>query len=155
MRLLLMRHAPAQAGADEDPDRPLLPGARLQLQQPPAPMQALLADVGLIVTSPWTRARDTACALLPFCCAGAGLQNSDALLPDASLVDALALLENALCEDTTLLAIGHQPLLGRLVALLCEGPQATPLLPAPGEMAVIELDWPAAGLGTLLGWQRL
>lgn len=154
MRLLLMRHAPALPGAENDPDRALQPQARAQLLNPPEQMRVLLSAVETVVTSPWRRARDTGVALLPFCLPAASLQCSPALLPHADLADSLGQLE-ALAESAPLLVVAHQPLLGRLLALLCEGPGAMPLAPQPGEMAVIELDWPAAGLGTLQRWSRL
>lgn len=156
MRLLLMRHAAAVAGADDDPGRDLLPPSVTALQQPSADLAERLAPVSRVVSSPWLRARRTAELLLPFC-AAQGVELTDALLPGADTRSCLDYVETlfSASEDAVVLAVGHQPLLGHLAALLCEGAHAAPFALAPGELAVIELDWPAAGLGTLRGWLQL
>lgn len=154
MRLLLMRHAPAQPGAEDDPGRPLRAEARAALECSDESVRALLADVHQVLTSPWLRARQTAEALLPLCAGASFIQVQEALLPQADPQSFLeCLLE--LPPEAAVLAVGHQPLVGRLVALLCEGAPINPPQPAPGELALIELDWPAAGLGRLLKWVRL
>lgn len=154
MRLLLMRHAPAQPGADEDSTRPLRAEARAALACPHESVQTLLGDVDQVLTSPWLRARQTAETLLPLCTGASFTQAQEALLPQADPQSFLeCLLE--LPPEAVVLAVGHQPLVGRLVALLCDGAAINPPQPAPGELALIELDWPAAGLGRLLRWVRL
>lgn len=166
MRLLLMRHCEAVAGADNDPDRPLTAAALEQLHSRAMAASDLLGEVERVVTSPWRRAVETAAALSPFlshatlseaALSEAALsETSEALLPQAGVESALALMERFAQEgEGTLLVIGHQPLLGRLIGLLCEGPGGGVYHPGPGAVAVIELDWPATGLGSLRYWCQL
>jgi len=156
VRILLMRHCEAVAGADNDPERPLVPAALERLHRNAEGVHESLVEVTRLVSSPWRRARETAEALRLFLATDVRFETSEELLPLAAPAQALSLLERHAQESgATLLLIGHQPLLGRLIGLLCEGSHGVALAPAPGEVAVIDLDWPAAGLGSLRCWHRL
>ncbi|MBR9885300.1 MAG: hypothetical protein GYB21_17315 [Oceanospirillales bacterium] len=155
MRLLLMRHCEAEPGADSDPDRRLLPRAIERLNANINVERQMLDDVEYVLASPWLRARETAQVLVE----GIGpaftpeTLLSEALLPTAPVEGVLEILERCAAMDPqAMLAVGHQPLIGRLISYLCEGSCEAAFSPAPGEMAVIELDWPAAGLGSLRRW---
>lgn len=151
MRLLLMRHGEAVPGRDSDPDRPLTAEGRKALASPDRDVRTLLATVGELWSSPWLRAQETAALIYPYTCAQP-VQSVDELLPSADPGSILQRLEGASAE--TLLLVGHQPLVGRLGALLCDGSLALPWAFSPADLAVIDLDWPAAGLGYLRRWHR-
>ncbi len=155
MRLLLMRHAEAEPGCDADPLRALTASARIRLAAPEAAILAELQSLHSVLCSPYRRALDTAGLLLRS--AGQGTLSplvDDALCPTATLDAAVTLLQQYI-DDGPLLVVTHQPLIGRLIPWLCDGATAPALAPSPGEMALIELEWPAAGLGRLLRWHRL
>ncbi len=151
MRLLLMRHGEAVPGSDQDSGRRLTAGGRAALTRPAESVQSALLGVVSLWSSPWLRAQETAGLMQPYTQAG-DLTLTEALLPSADPREILPLLE--MSEDHTLLLVGHQPLVGRLAALLCEGPQAHPWAFSPADLAVIDLDWPAAGLGYLRRWHH-
>ncbi|WP_299196892.1 phosphohistidine phosphatase SixA [uncultured Amphritea sp.] len=148
MRLLLLRHGEASYTAPSDEQRQLTDRGRLQLQQMLRLNAAELVGVERIVHSPFVRTCQTAdlvrqvqpAELLPLAL----------LTPESSpqrVLDWLA--EQA---DDVLILVTHQPLIGSLVSLLCEGNLTRPEPMLPGAMAIIELAFPAAGLGQL---QRL
>ncbi|WP_432694892.1 SixA phosphatase family protein [Marinobacterium sp. YM272] len=164
MRLLLMRHSEAVPGRDDDPDRALTEAGRLLLAEPDQSLAQALSEVSLVLSSPWRRARETAELLLPQTCSDT-VRSVEELLPFAAPKALLPILEEFAYSrqgassggdsgeaGLTVLAVGHQPLVGRLAALLCEGANAHPWTFAPAELAVIELDWPAGGLGWLRRW---
>lgn len=159
MRVMLMRHCEAVAGRDDDPERPLTQAALVRLQEGADRLGEPLGRVSCLISSPWRRAGETAEALRPFLSRAVRQEYSDTLLPMTDPHQTLTLLERYFADgeagDTALLVIGHQPLLGRLIGLLCESESGARFSPAPGEIAVIELDWPAAGMGSLRCWYRL
>ncbi|GGB90275.1 phosphohistidine phosphatase SixA [Marinobacterium zhoushanense] len=159
MRLMLMRHCEAVVGRDSDSERPVTAAALAHLYQSASALREPLGRVSWLVSSPWRRARETAEALLPFLSLSVQQEISDLLLPQAVPGQTLTMLERYFTEgvdgDTSLLLVGHQPLVGRLIGLLCEGDSGAGFSPTPGEIAVIELDWPAAGMGSLRHWCRL
>ncbi|WP_027853640.1 SixA phosphatase family protein [Marinobacterium litorale] len=152
MQVLVMRHAPAQPGADDDPQRMLLERSRTRLQQVSIEFEARLSSVTYVVSSPWRRARDTAELLRPFTQAAA-VETTDLLLPGGGIDPLMALLESYF--DHSVLLVGHQPLIGRFISQLLDGPSAVALSPSPGEAADLELEWPAAGLARLRRWYQI
>nr|WP_246589590.1 histidine phosphatase family protein [Marinobacterium ramblicola] len=156
---MLMRHCEAVAGRDDDPERPLTQAALVRLQERADALGEPLGRVSCLISSPWRRCRETAEALCPFLSCTVRQEFSDRLLPLTDPHQALSLLERYFADgeagDAALLVVGHLPLLGWLIGLLCEGESGARFSPAPGEIAVIELDWPAAGMGSLRCWYRL
>ncbi|GAA0684004.1 histidine phosphatase family protein [Marinobacterium maritimum] len=147
MRLLILRHAEAVPGADHDPDRPLTSRGTLQAQAMCRQLQDVLGDYRLLC-SPWMRAHTTAAQLM----SGEHEPSSSvSLIPSASLQAAAGLLESQFDDQSPLVVVTHQPLCGRLIHWLTEG-RDQGLLIAPCSGALLELDWPAAGMARLVRW---
>ncbi len=147
MRLVILRHAEAENGADHDPDRALTSQGVLQARAMQRQLQAVAGNYRLL-SSPWKRALMTATEL-----AGGThlLETSLDLIPSSSLVEAGAQLEPLFVDETPLVVVTHQPLCGRLIHWLTDGrDQGLPIAPCSG--AVLELDWPAAGMARLVRW---
>ena len=145
MRLLLLRHGEAGFNAPTDQQRRLTDNGRQQLQQMLSVNAAKLDGVERIIHSPFVRTTET--ADLVNSVQSAALSPSALLTPESSpqaVVDWLA--EQ---RDEVLILVTHQPLIGALVSLLCEGNLRRPEPMLPGTMAIIELTFPAAGLGQL------
>lgn len=145
MRLLLLRHGEAGYDAPSDEQRHLTEHGRLRVQQMLKQQSETLVGLERIIHSPYLRTCQTAQLvqdLQPAMCESLAL-----LTPESSpqqLVDWLAQQ-----TDSTLMLVTHQPLIGQLVSLLCEGNLLRPEPMLPGALAVIELTFPAAGLGQL------
>ncbi|WP_417224461.1 phosphohistidine phosphatase SixA [Amphritea sp.] len=145
MRLLLLRHGEAGYDAPSDVQRHLTEQGRLRVQQMLKQHSGSLAGLERIVHSPYLRTCQTAQLVQdqqPAVCESLAL-----LTPESSpqqLVDWLALQ-----ADSTLMLVTHQPLIGQLVSLLRDGNLLRPEPMLPGALAVIELAFPAAGLGQL------
>ena len=158
MTLYLIRHAEAltrqEAGVDADADRPLSPSGLRAIQGVGRQLRAHGVKPTSVVSSPLLRARQTAEQL-------AGLLDwTDApmiwemLSPDREADEALEEMRKRRLNGTVL-AIGHQPLLGHVIAQLLRGQLSNGISLRPG--SVCELQLPAfprtfqATLGKL--WQ--
>ena len=114
--LILWRHAEAE---DNAPDfgRKLTPRGRKQAKQIAAWLQTRLREPWKVLASPLARAQETALALT------AEVETIDAI---ASAANGRSLLTAAGWPraEGTIIAVGHQPLLGRACAFLLTGSEA-------------------------------
>lgn len=146
-RIFLMRHGEAGFDAASDIERSLTARGLASLDRLVEREAQRLSPVSAILSSPYRRALQTAERVQKRL--GVPLLEPDAAFtPDRSVADALAALERAPWQN--LLLVSHQPLLGNLVATLVHGDARYPEPMMPGSLAIVELDWPAAGLGHLL-----
>ena len=146
MKLFLMRHGEAEPYRQDDSSRALTATGRASV----ASKQGLLPAIDLMVVSPYLRALQTADILV-----GEGLQVSyrvvdDRVTPDCSLQPIIDELLNPTLQ--TQLIVAHNPLLSRLVSLLC-GDQARSVALATAEVACLEADEFLPGCAKLL-WVR-
>lgn len=147
MKLVILRHAQAVPGADMDAQRPLTDKGQLQATAMGARVDELLGDFRLLA-SPWLRAQQTASAIQS---GHQAVAASSALTPAGSPAEVAAVLEPFFDAEQPLVVVTHQPLCGRLIQWLCEG-QDQGLLVSPCSGALLELDWPAAGMARQLQW---
>jgi len=141
-----MRHGIAEPfGLVDDAERALTEQGRQRvMRQFQAHKESL--EIDFIVHSPYLRACETAQI-------GANvlgitrLESDERLVPEADAVQALALLEQH--ADATVLYVTHNPFVGRLIGLLCEGSARYPEPMDTGMLAQLSGDWPAAGLAQL------
>jgi phosphohistidine phosphatase len=121
MDLILWRHAEAEDGTP-DLKRKLTARGEKQAKQMAEWIKAHAPKNLRIIVSPAVRTQQTAKALdLPF-------STDKRLGPEASVADLLAVAnwpsDTTQGSDTAILAIGHQPTLGRTAALLLSGEDA-------------------------------
>lgn len=147
MKLFIMRHGQASYQANSDRERPL---TEMGIYQTQALLQANLekfSDVKVIWSSDLTRAKQTARI-------ASEILNTEAieksfLSPDDEVRYVLSQLES-LDEDTCLLIVSHQPLVGELVSLLLHGNvyQSHPF--TTSEVLALECSLPQPGLANLV-----
>lgn len=121
MELYLVRHAEAveQAEGLEDAVRWLTPRGRKQQQRAAVRLHRKKVRPDLIITSPLTRAVQTAELLLPELGKRTPLIADGRLAADATLEELLTLLTEQE-EVDCLMLVGHEPLLSGLAAALLE-----------------------------------
>lgn len=149
MDVWLLRHAEAQerAPSGRDEDRELTPGGLAAATAVGRGLAALSPPIAIILTSPYSRARLTAEA----CSNALGLESPHpfaALLPGTD--PSRAADELARGGWPSVLAVGHQPLLGALVGLFVFGDarREIPLRKA----AIARVSWTPGGSGRLEGF---
>ena len=145
MRLFLLRHGEAGFDAVTDFDRSLTDNGRFRLNAMLQQNHHLLAVADKIFHSPYLRATQTAEIVREF--HPVVFKKLDLLTPEASPQEVIDWLIGEKAEAIVL--VTHQPLIGNLVSLLCEGDLSRPEPMLPGALAEIELEFPAAGLGQL------
>ncbi len=117
MKLYLVQHAEA-VPAEDNPDRPLSDKGRSDVRRV-ASFLARSVQVGRIVHSPKTRARDTAVLLAQALGPGGVVEEAASGLAPNDATDALAGAIAGWSEDA--IVVGHLPFMGRLAAYLVAG----------------------------------
>ncbi len=154
MNLFILRHGlavePGSRRYAKDADRPLTPKGKRKLGKIARALEAMELDFDLVLSSPYTRARQTAEII-------AGELNrkvelSDALKPDGSarkLVDFLDRLEP---KPTNVLLVGHEPYLSELVALLISGEAGASVVMKKGGLCKLSSESLRPGRCAALEW---
>ncbi|MEH6491347.1 phosphohistidine phosphatase SixA [Halopseudomonas sp.] len=146
MRLWILRHGQAAAQAASDAERPLTSLGEAEVQA----MSALLAGQPLdaILASPYRRAQQTAAVMRAELGFSQEVGTAPWLTPDDDPGEVLRFLSER--SEQHVLLVSHQPLVSQLVSLLVEGNRASHYPMPTAALACIELDFVAAGLGTLV-----
>jgi phosphohistidine phosphatase len=150
MKILLVRHAPALArgpGGVPDFERPLTPAGRAKFTLAARGLARLVGRVDVLVTSPLTRARETA-----EIAAGAFTQVEpviEAALAD-DRVDAIVAALAARPPEATVALVGHEPMLATLLAQMVGSPDAERFAFKKGGAALVDLPDGPGGPGRLI-----
>ncbi|HEY6194484.1 MAG TPA: phosphohistidine phosphatase SixA [Candidatus Eisenbacteria bacterium] len=151
MRLILFRHAPAQARDPErwpaDLARPLTSRGETRARRAARGIVRLEPKLTRVLSSPAQRARSTAEFLARELGNGHEVHELGSLAPGGSWRDTLRALAEEPAEGSVAL-VGHEPDLGKLAGVLLFGAPAAVPLEKAGACA-IELESPAAGAGRL------
>lgn len=151
MKLFIMRHGEASFDAPSDAQRVLTPRGAMQTLQV---FEALAAQLGVDVFGPellvWqsTLVRAQQSAKIGADLLGYQAQTQDFLCPDSRperVLDALL----ALPVNSAVLLVSHQPLVGNLLSLLCEGHLYQPYPFTTSELLYLECELPARGLAQI------
>ena len=144
----LLRHGQALPGSPTgDHGRPLSAAGRLALERLGERLEREGTRHDRVLTSPLTRAAESAAAVLGAFRAHPAVEILDELAPDASPTGLLDALRGLGLASGHALLVGHLPLLGQLARLL----SATETTFAPGTLVRIECPrGPVAGTGRVL-----
>ena len=125
MNLYLLRHGiavdPGAPGYENDSERPLLPKGERRLRSAAAAMEKLELSFDLILSSPLTRARQTAEIVAVELKLRKRLELSDDLAPGGSFKALVQKLNGFEPAPENVLLVGHEPGLSRLISLLVSG----------------------------------
>jgi len=146
MRLWILRHGQAEPHAAIDADRSLTPAGQAEVRA----MGGLLARQPLdaILASPYVRAQQTAALVRSELGFAQDVGTAPWLTPDDNPSEVVRFLSER--SDRHLLLVSHQPLVSQLISLLVEGNRAAHYPMPTAALACIDLDFVAAGLGTLV-----
>jgi phosphohistidine phosphatase len=125
VNLYLLRHGiavdPGAPGYENDSERPLLPKGERRLRSAAAAMEKLELSFDLILSSPLTRARQTAEIVAVELKLRKRLELSDDLAPGGSFKALVQKLNGFEPAPENVLLVGHEPGLSRLISLLVSG----------------------------------
>ena len=118
MRVYLVQHGQATT-KEQNPDRPLSEQGRTEVERVASFVRRSCPPIPRIIHSPKARARDTAQVLARVLGSGEMVEEAAVGLAPMDSTDLLAQsIGQAECD---LMAVGHQPFLGRMVARLTSG----------------------------------
>jgi phosphohistidine phosphatase len=152
MELLIVRHGPAGDRAKwrrtgrPDTERPLTKDGRRKTRAAAAGLREVGGRFGVVATSPWTRAAQTA-ELVAKACGGRVVERPE-LVPDRPFEELLAWL-GARKEERVAL-VGHEPHLSRFASWLMTGGERSALELKKSQALLLSLPRPAAGAATLI-----
>lgn len=146
MQLYLMRHGEAEPFSRTDSERALTQTGRAAV----AAKQSLLPDMDSMIVSPYLRALQTADILVSEGLKVKHRHVDERVLPDCDLEPILDELINP--TASTQIIVAHNPLLSRLLWLLC-GDQARGINLATADVACLHADDYLPGCATLK-WVR-
>lgn len=156
MDLLIVRHA--DAGDRDDfaksgkPDhlRPLSDKGRRQMERAAPAFPALVPEPDLLLSSPFTRALQTAEYLRDAYDAKLDIETTDALEPERAPAELVRVLRGR--EPDTVIVVGHEPHLGILATWLIAGRTDTAVTLKKGAACLIRLDGTLAKGAGVLRW---
>jgi phosphohistidine phosphatase len=154
MKLLVIRHAIAEdreayaASGQDDALRPLTEQGARKMKRGARGLRRLVPAIDTLVSSPFTRAFDTA-EIVRREYELEGVERNRALEPTVAVADAVAALQS---YNTDVVAIfGHEPQLGRLVTYLISGLDRSVVELKKGSACLMEFEGAlSAGAGTLM-----
>jgi phosphohistidine phosphatase len=156
MDLYLLRHGMAvergTPGFKNDAARPLTPKGRRQLRQTAAAMTKMELPFDLLLSSPLLRAKQTAEIVAERLKLKKRLKFSDELKPDGSMTNLLRQLNELNPLPESILLVGHEPYLGRLISLLISGDEKATIDFKKGGLCKLEVNKLRFGSCATLAW---
>jgi phosphohistidine phosphatase len=156
MQLYLLRHGiavePGTRGFEDDFARPLTPKGRRQLRKSAAAIKKLASRFDLILSSPLARAKQTAEIVARKLNARKRLRFTSALAPGGSAANLIRQLEREKPAPDTVLLVGHEPDMSRLVSLLTTGGLQMQMDFKKGGLCKLEVEKLSAGQCAKLVW---
>lgn len=149
MIIYILRHGQAEAQITSDEARKLTQKGFFESEKVLAARLKELANIAAILASPLVRAQQTAQIAQQYFPA-IPLQTTEFLIPEADpnqLIDWL--YRNDASNPGAILLVSHQPMVGKLLGLLCGKPEGFYPM-GTSSLAAVEIQTIASGLGELL-----
>ena len=156
MNLYVLRHGiavePGTPGYEQDAERPLIPKGKRQLRQIAAAMEKMGLRFDLVVSSPYLRAKQTAEIIVESLKLEERIRISDALTPEGDPTILIRQLNELKPAPESLLLVGHEPNLSRLIAWLTSGHTDMVINLKKGGLCKLEAESLRAGRCAALAW---
>ncbi|AZF52207.1 Phosphohistidine phosphatase SixA [Pseudomonas sp. R4-34-07] len=144
MKLWILRHGQAQAHARTDAERNLTEHGRAEVLRSAAHL--IGQPLSAIIASPYARAQQTAQLVREVL----GFEPQIRTVPWLTPEDSPAQVLEKLDTDDNVLLVSHQPLVGNLIGFLQHGHPHQPQPMHTASLALLEGDFPLAGLMSLV-----
>jgi phosphohistidine phosphatase len=156
MNLYILRHGLAvergTAGYGKDSDRPLTPKGERKVWKVAEAMETLKLSFDLILSSPYTRARQTAQIVAEAFNARRELELTDALTPNGNARRLIELINAIDPAPQNLLLVGHEPYLSELISLLVTGDADSSVVLKKGGLCLLAVESLKPGRCAALEW---
>ncbi len=156
MKLYLLRHGIAadleEADCSRDADRPLTPKGKRRVRAIAAALKRLGVKPGLILTSPYLRARQTAGIVAEILGAKGRLRLCSHLTPGGNARRLIEFIQEAEPEAGAVLLVGHEPYLSSLASWLVTGSPSSTLTLKKGGVCLLNVSELTPGRCATLEW---
>jgi phosphohistidine phosphatase len=156
MNLYLLRHGiavePGTPGYEKDSDRPLTAKGEDRLRETARAMEKLELSFDLILSSPFLRAKQTAEIIATNLRLRNKLAFSNELIPSGNPQLLIQQLNGFRPGPENVLLVGHEPHLGRFVALLSAGNTSLEIDFKKGGLCKLEAEFLLYGRCAKLAW---
>ncbi|HTL46474.1 MAG TPA: phosphohistidine phosphatase SixA [Verrucomicrobiae bacterium] len=155
MELYILRHGIAVERGDkrylkDDSQRPLTREGREKMHLGALGLKAAGVEFDVLISSPYVRARETAEIVARVFSARKKLQFSEGLIAEAKPRAFLKEIQRLSDEYESVMIVGHEPFLGRLIGLLLTDQPNLPLVLKKGGLCHLNLSDKEYGIMTLL-----
>ncbi len=155
MKLYILRHGDAVEHGDpryKEDDRPLTPKGIQRTKQLAHALREMDVTFAVALTSPLTRARETAEIVLRGLRSEAKLEFTEYLTPSGSMAKLVEKLNAIRPVPESVLLVGHEPYLSGLVSLLCVGGPGLQVKLKKGALCRLEFEHLVCGRCATLEW---
>lgn len=146
MRIYILRHGHAEPQVSTDEARQLTDKGKAETRQVLSSCQQQIKNLEAIYASPLVRAQQTAGIAATFF-PGLHVHTAPVLVPEALPIKVYEWLSSL--EQTSVLLVSHQPLVGILVNQLCGVANGFYSM-GTSSLAIIDVDVPAPAMGKML-----
>ena len=156
MNIYILRHGIAAeqgiSGVKNDSERPLTPKGRRQLRKSAAAMKKMKSGFDLILSSPYLRAKQTAEIVAQELKIKKRLKFSDELKSDGNPQQLIIEINRLRPAPESLLLVGHEPYLSRLISLLVCADDGLAMDFKKGGLCKLEMERLNFGRCATLAW---
>ena len=155
MKLYLLRHGDAVETGDpkfKDAERPLTPKGIQRTKQLAHALQQMEISFEVVLSSPLTRANETAETVIRGLDFTGKLELTDSLSPFGSMENLVSQLNTLRPVPENVLLVGHEPYLSGFISLLCTGGPGLALTMKKGALCRLEVESPTCGKCGTLEW---
>jgi phosphohistidine phosphatase len=155
MELYILRHAIAgvrSASTPGDSQRPLTVEGAEKMRRAARGMRAMELSFDLILSSPYTRAKQTAEIVANVFGLEKKLEFSQTLAANGNPKDLVEELKRRHGKRKSVVVVGHEPYLSRLISLLISGSTSLPITLRKGGLCKLAIDALSYGRCARLEW---
>ena len=155
MKLYILRHGDAVEHGDpryKENERPLTPKGIQRTKQLAHVLREMEITFDAVLTSPLTRARETAEILARGMKAQDNMRFCEHLAPSGSMEELVHQINMIRPAARNVVLVGHEPYLSGFVSLLCTGAPGLPMVFKKGALCRLQIEVLSVGKCAMLDW---
>jgi phosphohistidine phosphatase len=155
MKLYLLRHGDAGEAGDpryKDNERPLTPKGIQRTKQLAHVLREMEITIDAVLTSPLTRAKETAEIVVHGLKLAGEARISEHLVPSGSMEELVHQVNTIRPMPKSVMLVGHEPYMSGFVSLLCTGGPGLPIVFKKGALCRLDLQVLSCGKCAALDW---
>jgi phosphohistidine phosphatase len=155
MKLYILRHGDAAEHGDprfKENERPLTPKGIQRTRQLTHALRQMEISFDALLSSPLTRARETAEVVMRGLKLQDRLELTDQLAPNGSMEKLIEEINVIRPVPDSVLLVGHEPYLSGLISLLCVGGPQLPIKLKKGALCRMDVELLSCGKCATLEW---